>query len=47
MQRFQSIGHARFVMRAWIKHYNTRRPHQSLNYLTSTQYHQKKSKMAA
>lgn len=46
-RRFQSIEHARLAVRAWIDHYNTRRPHQSLNYLTPTQYHERRCKLAA
>lgn len=46
-RRFHSIDHARLAVRAWIEHYNTRRPHQSLNYLTPTQHHQKLCKLAA
>lgn len=46
-RRFRSLDHARLAVRAWIEHYNTRRPHQSLNYLTPTQYHQKQCKQAA
>lgn len=46
-RRFQSIEHARLAVRAWIDHYNTRRPHQSLNYLTPTQYHERLCKQAA
>jgi putative transposase len=32
-RRFQSIEHARLAVRAWINHYNNRRPHRSLKYL--------------
>lgn len=46
-RRFQSIEHARLAVRAWIEHYNTRRPHQSLKYLTPTQYHQRQCIQAA
>jgi putative transposase len=45
--RFASIEHARLKLRAWIHHYNTRRPHQSLAYKTPTQYHQDQCKSAA
>ncbi len=46
-RRFQSIDHARLAVRVWIDHYNTRRPHQSLNYLTPTLYHEQQCKLAA
>ena len=42
-RRFQSIEYARLAGRAWIDHYNTRRPHQSLNYLTPTKYHENRA----
>jgi putative transposase len=45
-RRFQSIEHARLAVRAWIDHYNNRRPHQSLKYLSPTQYHQRRCKRA-
>lgn len=45
--RFASIEHARLKLRAWIEHYNTRRPHQSLSYKTPSQYHQHQCKHAA
>lgn len=45
--RFASIEHARLKLRAWIHHYNSSRPHQSLNYLTPTQYHQEQCNQAA
>ena len=45
--RFASIDHARLKLRAWIHHYNTRRPHQSLAYKTPSQYHQQSCKSAA
>ena len=45
--RFTTIEHARLKLRAWIEHYNTRRPHQSLRYMTPSQYHQDRCKHAA
>jgi putative transposase len=45
--RFASIEHARLKLKAWIHHYNTRRPHQSLSYRTPNQYHQDQCKSAA
>jgi putative transposase len=45
--RFQSIEHARLKLRAWIDRYNQHRPHQSLNYLSPNQYHQKQCNRAA
>lgn len=45
--RFASIEHARLKLKAWIGHYNTRRPHQSLSYKTPNQYHQDLCKSAA
>lgn len=46
-RRFRSIEHARLALRAWINHYNSRRPHQALNFRTPTQYHQDQCKQAA
>ncbi len=46
-RRFQSIEHARLAVRAWIDHDNSRRPHQSLKYLSPTQYHERQCKLAA
>ena len=46
-RRFKSIAHARHALRAWIHDYNHRRPHQSLKYLTPTQYNQKLCTQAA
>lgn len=45
--RFASIEHARLKLRAWIEHYNTNRPHQSLRYKTPSQYHQDRCQSAA
>lgn len=47
VRNYRSIKHARFALRAWINHYNTRRPHQALRYQTPTQYHQNQCKSAA
>lgn len=47
VRNYQSIKHARFALRAWMSHYNTRRPHQALSYQTPKQYHQEKCKHAA
>jgi putative transposase len=46
-RNFKSLDHARHAVRAWITHYNTRRPHQSLCYQTPTQHHQYQCKLAA
>lgn len=46
-QRFQSIEHARLAVWAWFDHYNTRRPHQSPNYITPTEYDEKQCRLAA
>ncbi len=46
-RRFKSIKHARMALRAWANEYNTRRPHQALNYKTPTQYHQARCNSAA
>jgi putative transposase len=45
--RCASIDHARLKLKAWIQHYNTRRPHQSLSYKTPSQYHQHRCKHEA
>lgn len=47
VRNYKSIKHARHTLRAWIEHYNTRRPHQALRYLTPIQYHQNQCKKAA
>lgn len=47
LRRAASIEHARLKLKAWIEHYNTRRPHQSLGYKTPNQYHQHRCKSAA
>ena len=41
LHRFESVDRARIVIGEWIRKYNTKRPHQSLNYLTPQQQHQK------
>ena len=46
-RNFRSIQHARLALRAWLREYNTRRPHQALKYLTPSQYHQNQCKQAA
>ena len=46
-RNFRSIEHARLALRAWLREYNTRRPHQALKYLTPSQYHQNQCKQAA
>jgi putative transposase len=46
-RNFKSIEHARFALRAWIHHYNYRRPHQALGFKSPTQYHQTRCNMAA
>lgn len=46
-RNFKSIEHARLALRAWIHHYNHRRPHQALNYKSPTQYHQTRCNTAA
>lgn len=45
-RRFKSIEHARHALRAWIDHYNSRRPHQALNFKTPNQHHQAQCKAA-
>ncbi|TAE75772.1 MAG: transposase, partial [Verrucomicrobia bacterium] len=45
--RFASIEHARLKLRAWVNHYNTHRPHQSLAYRTPNQYYLDQCKSAA
>ena len=47
IRNYQSIEHARFALRAWIQHYNRRRPHQALKYNSPTQYHQTRCNTAA
>lgn len=47
VRNYKSIEHARFALRAWIKQYNTRRPHQALNYQTPNQRNQDLCKTAA
>ncbi|MBB5354031.1 putative transposase [Haloferula luteola] len=47
VRNYQSIEHARFALRAWIQHYNHRRPHQALKYKSPTQYHQAQCNTAA
>lgn len=46
-RRFRSIEHARLAVNAWVHEYNTRRPHQSLNYKTPTQYNREQCTQAA
>lgn len=46
-RNFKSIEHARLALRAWIHEYNTRRPHQALNYKSPTQYYQTRCNQAA
>lgn len=46
-RNFQSIEHARLALRAWIHHYNHRRPHQALGFKSPTQYHQRRCNTAA
>ncbi len=45
--RFASIEHARLKLRAWIHHYNTNTPNQSLANKTQNQYHLDQYKSAA
>ena len=45
-RRVQSIEHARFALRAWLRAYNTQRPHQALNFKTPNQHHQAQCKAA-
>jgi len=47
IHRFTSLDDARLRIRAYIDHYNHRRPHQSLNYLSPNQYHQNLCRIAA
>ena len=44
---FASLAEARAKISAYIHHYNHRRPHQALKYLTPNQYHQKLCPIAA
>ncbi len=46
IRNFRTIAHARLAVAAWIKHYNSERPHQSLAYQTPTQYHQTRCQQA-
>lgn len=39
-RNYRSIQHARHALRAWIKHYNSNRPHQALKYKTPNQQNQ-------
>jgi putative transposase len=39
LHSFTSLDHARATIGAWIEHYNTRRPHQALDYQTPAQRH--------
>ena len=45
-RRLKSIEHARLALRAWIKDYNTQRPHQALNYKTPNQHNLTQCKAA-
>ena len=36
-QRFESISHAREAIAAWVRHYNTERPHQTFVYRSPAQ----------
>lgn len=41
LHRFESIEEARATIATWMHKYNTKRPHQALNYLTPQQQYQK------
>ena len=47
IHRFDSLEDARLKVAAYLHHYNHRRPHQSLNYLSPNHYHLNLCKIAA
>jgi putative transposase len=47
LHRFSSLAHARSIIATFINHFNTRRPHQSLNYKSPSEYHHQLCKLAA
>jgi len=44
---FQDFDHARRVIRDWIRWYNEGRPHQSLSYLSPTEYRAQQLQLVA
>lgn len=44
---FNSIDHARSVIGKWVAWYNTKRPHQALNYKSPDDYHAERCRTAA